>query len=128
MRAKETAPRAGCRLPVPTGKGTAQSKGAELANTPRTQVHPDAESEPDREGEAGAHQRAITQRKGSGGKARRSYRDHKRALKVSEAVFRYGIGRTSLHRLMKSGALRSVKIGRIRLIPVDALEALLKGK
>ena len=57
-----------------------------------------------------------------------STNDGKRALNVSEAVFRYGIGRTNLYRLMKAGTLRSVKIGRRRLIPVDALEALIAGE
>jgi excisionase family DNA binding protein len=56
-----------------------------------------------------------------------STNDNKRALSINEAVFRYGIGRTNLYRLIKSGALKSVKLGRRRLIPVDALEALLRS-
>ena len=93
-------------------------------------VHSAAESDPDGEDDRGADRRAIIGRKdGSGGKETwRSSRDEKRALKVKEAAFRYGIGRTNLYRLIKSGALRSVKLGRARLILVDALEALLNGE
>jgi excisionase family DNA binding protein len=122
MKANGTA-RAGRREPLlPTGTGMPSSRLAEPEHQQHPtgeRAHPAAESDPDREGDGGG-----------GGKARwRSYRDDKRALRVNEAVFRYGIGRTNLYRLIKSGALRSVKVGRARLLPVDALEALLnKGE
>lgn len=42
-------------------------------------------------------------------------------LTVFEAVQASGIGRTTLFALIKSGELESVKIGRRRYIPVEAL-------
>ena len=47
-----------------------------------------------------------------------------RALRVREASRIYRIGRTKLYALLRDGSLASVKIGGVRLIPVDALEAL----
>ncbi|MFI7697029.1 helix-turn-helix domain-containing protein [Nonomuraea sp. NPDC049655] len=40
-----------------------------------------------------------------------------------EAAQTLGVGRTKLYELMASGALRSVKIGRARRIPLEALTA-----
>ena len=51
----------------------------------------------------------------------------RRALRPKEAARIYGIGRVTLYGWMKSGRLASVKLGGARLIPVDALEALLAG-
>jgi excisionase family DNA binding protein len=48
-----------------------------------------------------------------------------RAFRVQEVVERYRIGKTKLYALMKSGDLRTVKVGRTRLIPIEAIEALL---
>ena len=48
-----------------------------------------------------------------------------RALRVREAIERYRIGKTKLYDLMNEGKLASVKVGGTRLIPVDALEALI---
>jgi excisionase family DNA binding protein len=45
----------------------------------------------------------------------------KMLLKVPEAVEVSGIGRSTLYELMRSGQLESVKVGRSRLIPVEAL-------
>jgi excisionase family DNA binding protein len=42
--------------------------------------------------------------------------------RVPEAVEQTGIGRSTLYELMRSGDLESVKVGRSRLIPADALE------
>jgi excisionase family DNA binding protein len=129
----QLAPRAGHRDPlIPTGTGMPSSRLAEPEgeqHSSGTPVHSATESDPDGEGDGGADRRATRRRGESGGQAGwRSHQDGKRALRVNEAVFRYGIGRTNLHRLIKSGALRSVKVGRSRLIPVDALEALLRGE
>lgn len=44
------------------------------------------------------------------------------ALSPAEAARSLGIGRTHLYELIKSGALRSVLLGKRRLIPVDALK------
>ncbi len=49
----------------------------------------------------------------------------RRALRVREAIAAYRIGKTKLYELMKSGDLRTVKIGGSRLIPVQELESLL---
>jgi excisionase family DNA binding protein len=52
----------------------------------------------------------------------------RRAYQVNEAVAAYRLSRSTLYRLMApGGGLRSVKIGGRRLIPVEAIEALLKG-
>jgi excisionase family DNA binding protein len=51
----------------------------------------------------------------------------RRALRPKEAAVAYGIGRVTLYEWIKTGRLASVKLGGARLIPVDALEALLSG-
>lgn len=45
-------------------------------------------------------------------------------LDVSEAARRAGIGRSLMYGLIGRGTVRSVKLGRRRLIPADALDAL----
>lgn len=50
----------------------------------------------------------------------------RRALSIDEFCERYGIGRSCVYQLINSGKLRSVKIGKRRLIPVDAAELLLQ--
>lgn len=45
-------------------------------------------------------------------------------LGIQEASRRLGIGRTAAYDLISGGALRSVKVGRRRLIPADALAEL----
>lgn len=42
-------------------------------------------------------------------------------MTVEEATERFGIGRTLMYALVKSGAVESVCIGRLRRIPEDAL-------
>ena len=49
----------------------------------------------------------------------------RRALRVSEVKTHYGFGKTRLYKLMKEGRLHTVKVGGLRLIPVESLEALL---
>jgi excisionase family DNA binding protein len=49
----------------------------------------------------------------------------KRALRVNEASALYGISRSLIYKIMAEGTLRTVKIGGRRLIPRDALEALI---
>jgi excisionase family DNA binding protein len=51
----------------------------------------------------------------------------RRALRPKEAAATYGVSRTLIYEWMKSGRLASVRLGGARLIPVDALEALLIG-
>lgn len=42
-------------------------------------------------------------------------------LTVEEAAQRLGIGRTVMYALVSSGAVESVRIGRLRRVPADAL-------
>jgi excisionase family DNA binding protein len=42
-------------------------------------------------------------------------------LTVEQAAERRGIGRTVMYALVSSGAVESVQIGRLRLVPADAL-------
>lgn len=42
-------------------------------------------------------------------------------LTVEEAAEALALGRTKVYELLESGSLRSVKIGRLRRIPVQAL-------
>ena len=51
----------------------------------------------------------------------------KRALQVKEAAAQYGISRSTIYKLMADGTLQTVKLGGRRLIPRDAMEALLKA-
>lgn len=51
--------------------------------------------------------------------------DEKRAYRINEAVAAYRLSRSTLYKLIAAGTLRTVKIGGRRLIPRDALEALL---
>jgi excisionase family DNA binding protein len=43
-------------------------------------------------------------------------------LTVEEAAERLGIGRTLMYALVKSGEVESIAIGRLRRIPLDALD------
>jgi excisionase family DNA binding protein len=43
-------------------------------------------------------------------------------LTVEEAAERLGIGRTLMYALVKSGDVESIAIGRLRRIPLDALD------
>lgn len=44
-------------------------------------------------------------------------------LTVEEAGQRLGVGRTMAYSLVRSGALESVRIGRLRRVPVSAIDA-----
>lgn len=43
-------------------------------------------------------------------------------LSVEQAAERLSIGRTTVYRLIKTGELQSVRVGRLRRIPADALD------
>ncbi|BBC95034.1 DNA-binding protein [Streptomyces rochei] len=43
------------------------------------------------------------------------------ALTVEEAARRLGVGRTTMYALIASGEVQSVRIGRLRRVPADAL-------
>ena len=53
--------------------------------------------------------------------------NNKRALRINDYCAAYGLGRSTVYKLMKEGKLRTVLIGGRRLIPVEAAEALLSG-
>ena len=45
------------------------------------------------------------------------------AVSIEDAGAMCGIGRTTLYAALNDGTLRSIKVGRRRLIPISALEA-----
>jgi len=49
--------------------------------------------------------------------------DERLLLSVVEAARRLGIGRTLMYELLASGAIDSVHVGRLRKVPVRALDA-----
>ena len=51
----------------------------------------------------------------------------KRALSIAEAAQTCGLSRATLYRLIEQKKLLTVKLGARRLVPVTALDALLKG-
>lgn len=46
-------------------------------------------------------------------------------LTIEQAAERLGVGRTIMYALVSSGAIESVKIGRLRRVPADALATFL---
>jgi excisionase family DNA binding protein len=46
-----------------------------------------------------------------------------RLLAVKQAIYELGISRTAFYELIDEEKLETVKIGRRRLVPVDAIEA-----
>src|SRR5690606_5563301 len=48
--------------------------------------------------------------------------DGKLLLTVEEAAHRLGIGRTVMYRLVSTGAVESVTVGRLRRIPSECLD------
>lgn len=54
--------------------------------------------------------------------------DEKLLLTVVEAANRLGIGRTLMYELLSSGQVRSVHVGRLHKIPVEALAEFLETK
>jgi excisionase family DNA binding protein len=45
-----------------------------------------------------------------------------RLLSIKQAVFELGIGRSALYELISAGTLKTIKIGRRRLIAREAIE------
>jgi excisionase family DNA binding protein len=52
--------------------------------------------------------------------------EERRAPRVNDAAFTYGLSRSSLYKLMSEGKLASVKVAGRRLIPRESMEALLQ--
>jgi excisionase family DNA binding protein len=55
------------------------------------------------------------------------FEEKRRALSPRETERTLGISHASLYRLIKTGQLRTVKLGSRTLIPVEAIDALLNG-
>ena len=51
----------------------------------------------------------------------------KRAYRINDFCSAYGLGRTKVYELIKSGKLRTVLVDGRRLVPRDAGDALLAG-
>jgi hypothetical protein len=51
----------------------------------------------------------------------------KRAYRIDEFCAAYGLGRTKVYELIKSGRLHTVLVDGRRLVPMEAGEALLAG-
>jgi excisionase family DNA binding protein len=50
-----------------------------------------------------------------------------RLLAIKQATFELGISRTALYDLINAGKLKTLKIGRRRLVPIEAIEELIAG-
>ena len=50
-----------------------------------------------------------------------------RLLAIKQAIYELGISRTALYELINAGKLKTVKIGRRRLVPTEAIEELVAG-
>jgi excisionase family DNA binding protein len=48
-------------------------------------------------------------------------------LTIEEAAHRIGVGRTTMYALVKDGQVRTVRIGRLRRVPVWCLDEYLSG-
>jgi excisionase family DNA binding protein len=51
----------------------------------------------------------------------------RRAYRINDFCKTFGLGRTSVYKLIREGKLPSVLVGGRRLIPSDRAEALLRG-
>ena len=50
----------------------------------------------------------------------------RRALRINDAAAAYGVGRSTIYKLMQEGKLATVKVAGRRLVPCDNMEALLR--
>jgi excisionase family DNA binding protein len=50
-----------------------------------------------------------------------------RLLAIQQATFELGIGRSALYELIAAGKLKTVKLGRRRLVPREAIEEFIAG-
>jgi excisionase family DNA binding protein len=50
-----------------------------------------------------------------------------RLLAIKQAIYELGISRTALYELIEDGRLKTLKIGRRRLVPIEAIEELIAG-
>jgi excisionase family DNA binding protein len=59
--------------------------------------------------------------------ARHRERAKPRLLSIKQAVYELGISRTAVYELITDRKIKTVKIGRRRLIPSDAIEDFIAG-
>lgn len=52
----------------------------------------------------------------------------RRVYRIKEAVATYRLSRSTIYKMIAAGTLRTVKVGGCRLIPRDALEALIAAE
>lgn len=45
-----------------------------------------------------------------------------RLLAIKQVIYELGISRTAIYELIECGKLKTVKIGRRRLVPIEAIE------
>jgi excisionase family DNA binding protein len=50
-----------------------------------------------------------------------------RLRSIKQATFELGIGRSALYELIAAGKLKTVKLGRRRLVPREAIEEFIAG-
>jgi excisionase family DNA binding protein len=50
-----------------------------------------------------------------------------RLFSIKQAVYELGISRSALYELIKNGKLKTIKIGRRRLIPPEAIDTFIAG-
>ena len=50
-----------------------------------------------------------------------------RLLAIKQVIYELGIGRTAIYELIKEGKLKTVMIGRRRLVPTEAIEEFVAG-
>lgn len=50
-----------------------------------------------------------------------------RLLAIKQAIYELGIGRTGIYELIKDGKLKTVTIGRRRLVRIESIEEFIAG-
>ncbi len=50
-----------------------------------------------------------------------------RLLAIKQVIYELGISRTAIYELIDGGKLKTVKIGRRRLVPLEAIEEFIAG-
>lgn len=51
---------------------------------------------------------------------------NRKAYKINEVAHALGLGKTTVHKLIREGELQKIKLGRSTLIPAESVEALLQ--
>ena len=51
---------------------------------------------------------------------------NRKAYKIGEVAQALGIGKTTIHKLLREGELQKIKLGRSTLVSADSIDALLQ--